>query len=76
VEDAAASLERCAQAAVVQDVGAAQGQPLLGPIELKQVRVLAVRFNNQSHDINQTELGEIWNGFNHLPGSLAVPLTW
>jgi hypothetical protein len=54
VEDAAASLERCAQATVVQDVGAAQGQPLLGPIERKQVRVLAVRFTNKLESRHQS----------------------
>ena len=42
MEDAMAAAERGAEGLVVQDVGAAEGEPLLGPLQRKQVRVLAV----------------------------------
>ena len=42
MEDAMASAERGAEGLVVQDVGAAEGEPLPGPLQRKQVRVLAV----------------------------------
>ena len=44
VEDAAAATEGGAEGVGVQDVGAAQGQPLVRALQLEQVRVLAVRF--------------------------------
>jgi hypothetical protein len=46
VEDAVASAERGAEAVVVEDVGAAQGQALLGALQREQVRVLAVPWCN------------------------------
>jgi len=42
VEDAAAATEGGAEGVGVQDVGAAEGEPLPGPLQRKQVRVLAV----------------------------------
>jgi len=42
VEDAMASAERGAEGLIVQDVGAAEGEPLPAPLQRKQVRVLAV----------------------------------
>ena len=42
MEDAMASAERGAEGLIVQDVGAAEGEPLPGPLQRKQVRVLAV----------------------------------
>ena len=44
MEDAAAATEGGAEGVGVQDVGAAQGQPLVRALQLEQVRVLAVRF--------------------------------
>jgi hypothetical protein len=54
VEDAVASLGT--EAAVVRDVGVAQGEPLFGPIQRQQVRVLAgVPFtNNSRHQSTKT----------------------
>jgi hypothetical protein len=49
MEYAAAPAESGAEAAVVQDVGAAQGEPLLRSIQGKQVGVLLVRFTNLHH---------------------------
>jgi hypothetical protein len=61
VEDAAASLERGAEAAVFQHVGTPQGEPLVGPVQRQQVRVLAVRFaNNYTPSIYQNSISEIW----------------
>ena len=44
MEDAAAAAEGGAEGVGVQDVGAAQGQPLVRALQREQVRVLAVRF--------------------------------
>ena len=44
MEDAVAASEGSAEASIVQYVGAAQGKPLLGSIQGKQVGVLAVSF--------------------------------
>ena len=44
MEDASTSLERDAEAVVVEDVGAAQDEPLLRSIQGKQVGILPVRF--------------------------------
>ena len=56
MEDAVASLERGAEAVVVEDVGAAQGEPLLCSVQREQVRVLAVSYTEQpSHSISQAE---------------------
>jgi hypothetical protein len=44
VEDAAAAAEGGAEGVGVQDVGAAQGQPLVRALQREQVRVLAVLF--------------------------------
>ena len=46
MEDAVAAGECGAEASIVQDVRAAQGKPLLGSIQGKQVDVLAVTFTN------------------------------
>jgi hypothetical protein len=43
VEDAVAAGEGGAQGGAVEDVGAAQGEALLGSLQSQQVRVLAVR---------------------------------
>ena len=39
-----ASLERGAEAVVVEDVGVAQGEPLLCSLQREQVRVLAISY--------------------------------
>jgi hypothetical protein len=43
-----AAPEGGAEAGVVENVGAAQGEPLMRSVQRKQVRVLAVRCANQS----------------------------
>ena len=53
MEEAVASLERGAEAVVVEDVGAAQGEPLLCSVQREQVRVLAISYTNHpSHLIS------------------------
>ena len=58
MEDAVAASEGGAEASIVQDVGAAQGKPLLGSIQGKQVGVFAVSFTNQSHNLMNESTAE------------------
>jgi hypothetical protein len=44
MEDAVAPAEGGAEAGGVEDVGTAEGEPLLGSLQLKQVSILAVSY--------------------------------